>query len=82
NFKVANGQQAQAENDKFATLTADSACTDGDNACIGDSFAKCANGKFVEMPCNTGLVCKSLPLVNSAGTSITCTTEADAEARI
>ena len=32
--------------------------------------------------CNTGLTCAALPLVNSPGTSIACTTEADAEARI
>lgn len=82
NFHVANAEKAKAENNKSKTLNADSACKDGQNACIGKSFAVCANGKFVQMPCNTGLVCKSLPLVNKAGTSFTCTTEADADARI
>lgn len=32
--------------------------------------------------CGSGLICAALPLVNSPGTSITCTTTADANARI
>lgn len=32
--------------------------------------------------CAPSLVCAALPLVNSAGTSITCTTSADAATRI
>ncbi|TFK52094.1 hypothetical protein OE88DRAFT_1608390, partial [Heliocybe sulcata] len=83
-FALANGQAAQKLNAQFATLTADSSCTDGEDACIGSSFAKCVNGNYVLMECNTGagLTCAALPLVNSAGTSITCTTQADALARI
>ena len=58
------------------------ACVSGTNACIGDDFAQCANGKFIIQPCAGGLVCRALPLVNSPGTSITCDTAADAKQRI
>ncbi|KAI0072368.1 hypothetical protein K474DRAFT_1667906 [Panus rudis PR-1116 ss-1] len=77
-----NGQDAIALNDKFKTLTADSTCDAGENACIGDAFAQCVNGKFVTTPCGPGTVCAALPLVNSAGTSVTCTTAQDRDARI
>jgi len=81
-FKLANGQAAQALNAEFATLTSDSPCTAGENACIDDGFAQCVGGKFVVSACGSGLTCAALPLVNKPGTSITCTTDADAEARI
>jgi len=81
-FKLANGQAAQKLNAQFATLTANSPCTAGENACIGNAFAQCVGGKFVTEPCAASLTCAALPLVNSAGTSITCTTSADALARI
>jgi hypothetical protein len=81
-FKLQNGKDAQALNAKFATLNANSPCTDGDSACIGTNFAQCVGGKFVTTPCATTLTCAALPLVNKPGTSITCTTEADAAARI
>ena len=72
-------------NAKFASLTEDSSCQDGENACVGTSFAQCVGGKFVLSNCasaSNGLTCAALPLVNSAGTSVTCTTEADATQRI
>lgn len=81
-FTLANGQQALAEEAKFKTLTPTSACQTGENACINSQFAQCANGKFVLTACAPGTVCHSLPLVNSAGTSVTCTTDADFQARI
>ncbi|KAH9479464.1 hypothetical protein JR316_0008058 [Psilocybe cubensis] len=81
-FALANGKDAQALNAKFATLTADSACTAGENACINGGFAQCVNGKFAVTGCAGGLTCVALPLVNSRGTSITCDTTADALARI
>lgn len=81
-FTLQNGKDAQALNAKFATLSAASSCTSGENACINGAFAQCSNGRFVTMPCAGGLTCVALPLVNSAGTSITCDTEADAAARI
>jgi hypothetical protein len=56
--------------------------TAGENSCVGDAFAQCVGGKFVTESCGATLICAALPLVNSAGTSITCTTQADALARI
>ncbi|TFK55737.1 hypothetical protein OE88DRAFT_1652184 [Heliocybe sulcata] len=81
-FLISNGQDAQKLNAQFASLSADSSCTDGDNACVGGAFAQCVSGKFVTTQCAGGLQCFALPLVNSAGTSTTCTTEADAASRI
>lgn len=81
-FKVQNGKDAQALNKQFATLTADSPCTAGQNACVGGGFAQCVGSKFVVTPCGATLTCSALPLVNKAGTSIACTTQADAIARI
>lgn len=82
NFKLANGQNAQKLNAQFAALTATSSCTEGTNACVNGAFAQCVGGTYVTQSCGSGLICAALPLVNSAGTSITCTTNADALARI
>ncbi|KAJ3872084.1 hypothetical protein F5051DRAFT_339883, partial [Lentinula edodes] len=81
-FALSNGQAAQALNAQFTSLTASSTCTDGQNACVNGAFAQCVGGKFETTQCAGGTTCAALPLVNSAGTSITCTTTADAEARI
>lgn len=81
-FLQQNGQDAQDLNDSFSSLTSSSQCNEGDQACVDGGFAQCVSGAFVVTQCSGGLVCKALPLVNKAGTSITCTTEADAEARI
>ena len=64
-------------NSSFFSYTA----TEIPNACIGNEFAQCANGKFVLTPCSGGLQCFALPLVNSRGTTITCDTEQDALSR-
>jgi hypothetical protein len=82
NFTLKNGEDAIALNDKFKTLTTTSSCSEGEDACVNDQFAQCVGGKFVFSSCGAGAVCRALPLVNSAGTSVTCTTEAMAEARI
>ncbi|KIM87255.1 hypothetical protein PILCRDRAFT_4440 [Piloderma croceum F 1598] len=77
-FTKSNGQTAKALAAKFKTLTVNSPCTDGENVCLNNGdFAKCSNGKFVATPCGAGLKCEVLPLVNSAGTSVTCDTPAD-----
>ncbi|KAI0259456.1 hypothetical protein BC834DRAFT_974258 [Gloeopeniophorella convolvens] len=81
-FTLANGQAAQALNQQFASLTASSPCTAGQNACVGGQFAQCSNGAFAVTACAGGLQCVALPLVNSPGTSVTCDTQADAIARI
>ena len=54
----------------------------GENACVNGGFAQCVGGKFVSTGCSAPLVCAALPLVNSPGTSITCTTSAEALTRI
>jgi len=81
-FTLQNGQDAIALNQQFASLTPNSPCTAGEDACVNNQFAQCVNGKFVLQACASTLVCAALPLVNSAGTSITCTTPADRDARI
>jgi len=81
-FQLQNGQDAQKLNAKFATLTASSSCSEGDQACVNGGFAQCVGGKFVITQCAATTTCAALPLVNKEGTSIACTTESDAEARI
>ncbi|OJT08567.1 hypothetical protein TRAPUB_494 [Trametes pubescens] len=81
-FTLQNGKDAIALNAKFSKLTADSSCQTGEDACVDNKFAQCVSGKFVTQQCGGGLICAALPLVNSAGTSITCTTAADRDARI
>ncbi|KAI0047639.1 hypothetical protein FA95DRAFT_1605874 [Auriscalpium vulgare] len=81
-FTLQNGKDAIALNAKFSKLTASSSCTAGEDACVGDKFAQCVGSKFVTSACSAGTVCAALPLVNSAGTSVTCTTAADRDARI
>jgi len=81
-FKLQNGEDAIKLNAQFASLTASSPCTDGQQACVNGGFAQCVGGSFQITQCAGGTKCFALPLVNSAGTSITCTTQADATARI
>ncbi|KAF7306476.1 hypothetical protein MIND_00438900 [Mycena indigotica] len=81
-FTLQNGQDALKLNADFKALTPGSACQDGTNACVTNQFAQCVGGKFLLQPCAGGTICAALPLVNSKGTSITCTTEADLNARI
>ncbi|KAH8918444.1 hypothetical protein BT69DRAFT_1338150 [Atractiella rhizophila] len=81
-FTLANGQEAQKLNRDFAELSASDACNTGDLACIDGKFAQCGNGKWLLTQCPSGLSCQVLPLVNKAGTSITCDTQEDAERRI
>ncbi|KAI0033720.1 hypothetical protein K488DRAFT_84671 [Vararia minispora EC-137] len=81
-FQHQNGLDAQAQNQNFTSLTPDSPCTAGEDACVNNKFAQCVSGKFVLQSCGSGEICASLPLVNSAGTSITCTTAADRDSRI
>jgi hypothetical protein len=77
-----NAVDAENQAKDFAKLNDNSSCTSGENACVKGKFAQCVDGKFVSQACNTGLTCNALPLVNARGTSITCTTDADAKQRI
>jgi len=81
-FTLQNGKDAQAANRAFQSLTANSPCTSGQSACVDGQFAQCVGGKFQLTPCAAGEQCVALPLVNKPGTSTTCDTKADAEARI
>lgn len=51
-FKLENAKQAQAQNAKFANLTAESACKNGEQACIGGAVAECVGGQFKTTPCS------------------------------
>jgi hypothetical protein len=79
---LANGQDAIALNKKFQAVKEGSACTSTEVQCAGDKLANCIAGKIVVSACAGGTVCRALPLVNKAGTSVTCDTAADALARI
>ncbi|KAK0204287.1 hypothetical protein DFS33DRAFT_1434377 [Desarmillaria ectypa] len=81
-FHKQNGENAKALNAQFASLTTSSPCTDGDEACVNGGFAQCVGGQFVITQCAGGTQCFALPLVNKPGTSIACTTQADADSRI
>ncbi|KAH9941476.1 hypothetical protein B0H21DRAFT_884815 [Amylocystis lapponica] len=81
-FQLQNGLDAQKLNAQFATLSATSTCNAGDQACINGGFAQCVGGKYVVEGCSASTTCLALPLVNKAGTSLSCTTQSDAAARI
>lgn len=81
-FQLQNGKDAQMLNAMFSTLTPNSSCTDGQDACVSGGFAQCVGGKFAITQCSSGLMCAALPLVNKPGTSIACTTLQDALTRI
>ncbi|EIM92085.1 uncharacterized protein STEHIDRAFT_164435 [Stereum hirsutum FP-91666 SS1] len=81
-FALQNGQDAISQNEKFKTLTMADTCDTGDQACVGGDFAQCVNGAWVAQACGSGETCAALPLVNSKGTSITCDTQSDIDARI
>ncbi|KAH7883934.1 hypothetical protein F5I97DRAFT_1814214 [Phlebopus sp. FC_14] len=80
-FQLQNGIDAINLNNQFQSLISSSPCTSG-NACVNSQFAQCVNGQYVLQACGPGLICAALPLVNSPGTSITCTTQADVNTRI
>ncbi|KAJ7720586.1 hypothetical protein DFH07DRAFT_784355 [Mycena maculata] len=81
-FKAQNGLDAQKLNAQFQNLTATSPCAEGEEACVGTSFAQCVSGAFVLTSCSAGTICAALPLVNSPGTSIACDASTDVATRI
>jgi len=81
-FQQQNGKDAQALNVQFATLAEGGSCTPGFIACVDGKFAQCPFGTVqISTACAAGTTCLALPLVNSPGTSVTCTTEDDAARR-
>jgi len=81
-FTHQNGLDAQALNRKFQDLTASSACTTGETACVNGQLAQCVGNTFALSSCSASLQCVALPLVNKPGTSVTCDTPQDAATRI
>jgi hypothetical protein len=67
-FTLQNGQEAQALNKQFQSLTADSPCTAGQQACIQGQLAQCVGNKFELSSCAATLQCVVLPLDNKPGT--------------
>ncbi|SRR6266403_2191244 len=67
-FALKNGQDAQALNHKFQSLSTSSSCTTGEQACVQGQLAQCVDGKFVLSQCASTLQCVALPLVNKPGT--------------
>jgi len=81
-FQQQNGKDAQALNVQFATLAEGASCTAGFVGCVDSKFAQCPSGTVqISTACAAGTTCLALPLVNSPGTSVTCTTEDDAARR-
>jgi len=81
NPSLAAGQAAVALNAQFASLTASSSCTAGQDACVNGQFAQCVNGAFVTTACAAGTICAALPTTQSAPL-VTCTTQEDLTQRI
>ncbi|KAG7446991.1 uncharacterized protein BT62DRAFT_893711, partial [Guyanagaster necrorhizus] len=81
-FTTSNGLEAQQLNAQFASLSANDSCTTGDQACVNGGFAQCVSSAWEVTECASGTSCFALPLVNSAGTSLSCDSESDALARI
>ncbi|KAH9815824.1 hypothetical protein DFH28DRAFT_248533 [Melampsora americana] len=77
-----NGKLAQGLNAKYATMTMQTSCQEGDHACLQGGFAQCVAGKFVSLGCSPPTVCFELPLLLKPGSVPTCTTPEDAAARI
>ncbi|KAH8100290.1 hypothetical protein BXZ70DRAFT_180759 [Cristinia sonorae] len=77
-----NGRQAVVLNDRFKSFNTSTPCTNGETACIGGSFGLCVHGRFSVARCPTTTSCFALPLTDSIGTSVACTTERDMIARI
>ncbi|CAG8673955.1 4930_t:CDS:2, partial [Acaulospora colombiana] len=87
-FTCQNGRDAVAQQKSFAKIDFSKACpTVNQVACDGSQVAKCAPGaggvnSWVLSPCAAGTSCFALPLVNKPGTSVTCDTQADRDARV
>ncbi|EGG12807.1 carbohydrate-binding module family 19 [Melampsora larici-populina 98AG31] len=77
-----NGKLAQGLNAKYATMTMETSCKEGDHACVQGGFAQCVVGKYVSLGCAPPTVCFELPLLLKPGSVPGCTTPADAAARI
>lgn len=82
NFISKNTEIAKKLNKDFKKLNTNSPCKESEQACINDQFAQCVNKKFQLFPCNNGLICVVLPLINKSGVTITCDTNYDSNNRL
>ncbi|KAF8956285.1 hypothetical protein BDZ97DRAFT_1671800, partial [Flammula alnicola] len=75
-----NGQDAQALNAEWKSLTATSPCGNFTTACVENSIAKCENDTWNTSAgaCSKSQQCFALPSVTSGGTTIACTSERNA----
>ncbi|KZT23772.1 hypothetical protein NEOLEDRAFT_1135891 [Neolentinus lepideus HHB14362 ss-1] len=71
--------QATQLNQQFQSMKVGQSCTVGTNACIGDQFAQCDNGKMIAQACAPGTTCAAVPA--GAGAAIVCSTQSDINAR-
>ncbi|KAG5642650.1 hypothetical protein DXG03_002389 [Asterophora parasitica] len=77
-----NAVKAQKLNAASKNVKVTDACQGNEIQCIDGAFAMCNFGKWALTECSgAGLRCYNLPLVNKAGVTSSCTTEADAVAR-
>ncbi|KAI9224139.1 hypothetical protein BC828DRAFT_160376 [Blastocladiella britannica] len=86
-FRTLNKQDAARLDAAKAGTQVGDACpagfAEGSVVCAGDKLAFCLGGKVAQaQSCAASLKCQVLPLVNKRGTSVTCDTDADKEARI
>jgi hypothetical protein len=81
--QLLNAQDAQRADSVKASNRVGQACQGSEVICVGDALGQCVNGAIVSLgPCGTGTKCQVLPLVNKRGTSTTCSTDADKQARL
>jgi hypothetical protein len=80
--QLLNAQDAQRSDSVKANNIVGQTCQGSEVICVGDALGQCVNGAIVSLgPCGPGTKCQVLPLVNKRGTSTTCSTDADKQAR-
>jgi hypothetical protein len=78
-----NADDAEAEQKEYASWKPDMPCEPDQQAVINDQFAQCGEDKKFQLTsCAAGLKAVVLPLVRKRGTSITCDTEEDRQAKL
>jgi hypothetical protein len=77
-----NADEAEKLQEDFKSFTPDQKCENNEIACVDNKLAQCVGEKFTLTDCGSGLQCSVLPLVLKEGTTVTCTTEADRQARL
>jgi len=72
-----NGPAAEALNNQYASLTPDSSCTDGEDACVQGKFGHCYQGRYLTYSCPNDWECAAIPNEWSVGTTTTCDSISD-----